>query len=80
MLEGILESVNSGLRRSAVNSIKRGNFFLLYGRSVKVTGLSTSDNFSPYNRAMICINDSLFLRIFKKLAVQHERNVRSLAD
>ena len=32
------------------------------------------------NGAMICINDSnFFLRIFKKLAVQHERNVRSLA-
>ena len=68
-LKDIKVRVNSGLRRPAVNSIKRGN----------EGDPSTSNSFSPYNRTIICINVSIFLRIFKKLAVQHERSVRSLA-
>ena len=44
-----------------------------------MTLLPGTDSFSPYKRAMICINVSIFFMYFsKKLAGQHERNVRSL--
>ena len=61
---------------------RRANF-LSYGRSVKLTGtmtLLTATTFVHVNRAMIYLMLQFFLHIFfKKLTVQCERNVRSLA-
>ena len=58
--------MNSGLRRLAVTSVKRGNIFVVrtLGKVHSAGRVSTSDNFSPYNRAVICINVSNFFYVF----------------
>ena len=52
---------------------------MLEHATVSVRATKFAEVETGLNRAMICINVSIFLRIFKKLVVQNERNVRSLA-
>ena len=64
--------MNSGLRWPAINSDKRDNFFLLYGRSVKLARLdwegdpSTSDSFSPYKQGYDLYKCFKFFYVFSK--------------
>ena len=66
--------MNSELRRPAVNSVKRGNIFVIrtLGKvdSAERVTLLSGTTFVHINRAMTCINISIFF--FKKSAVQQE--------
>ena len=54
-------------------------FSMLEHATVPVRATKFAEEETGLNRAMICINVSNFFYVFfKKLAVQHERNVRSL--
>ena len=75
--------VNSKLRWPAVNLVKLGNVFVIrtlykVDSAGRVT-LLPGTTFLHINGAMICINVSIFLRIFQKLAGQYKHNFRSLA-
>ena len=64
--------MNPELRPPAVNSVKRGKVLVIQtldkvDSAVRPADPSTRDNFPPYKRVMICINVSIFFRIFQNI-------------